>query len=280
MLKQDIMNTPLLYTWSQQSDEVYDTLHCHAEYEIYYFIQGDVDYRIEGRHYVMTPETLLLIPPNHVHGVSVKTTALHNRISIHFLPELLDEMERTLLLKIFHSPWLYYPDLSATRIDFLFQSVLDCKTMDKGLQGMALKHRIISLLTHIFQIYSKNLPHTSSRDERIQAVLRYLNNNLHKPVSLDQLSKEFYISKNHLNVIFRRETGTTINQYIKMKRLTQARQEIRNGCTAEEAAYKVGFNDYSNFYRAYKAFFGIMPSDKATEWPQIPQNIPLDADVK
>jgi AraC-like DNA-binding protein len=32
------------------------------------------------------------------------------------------------------------------------------------------------------------------------------------------------------------------------------------GCPAEEAAYKSGFNDYSNFYRAYKAFFGITPS--------------------
>jgi AraC-like DNA-binding protein len=266
--------------WSTASDEIYQMTHCHAEYELYYFIQGDIERRIEGYWYIMAPETLMLIPPNHVHGFSVKTTALHKRISIHFLPELLDEAERALLLEIFHSPQLYYPDLSATRIDFLFQSVLDCKNMDKGLKNTALKHRIISLLTHVFQIYSKNLPRTSPRDERIQAVLRYLNSNLDKPVSLDQLSREFYISKNHLNVIFRRKTGTTINQYMKMKRLTQARQEIRNGCTAEEAAYRVGFNDYSNFYRAYKAFFGIMPSDKANEWPQIPKNILSNNEVK
>jgi AraC-like DNA-binding protein len=151
--------------------------------------------------------------------------------------------------------------------------------MDKGLQNAALKHRIISLLTYIFQMYSKNLPRASPRDERIQVILRYLNNNLYKPVSLDELSGEFYISKNHLNVIFRRETGTTINHYIRMKRLTQARQEIRNGCTAEEAAYKVGFNDYSNFYRAYKTFFGIMPSDKANKWPQIPTEMLFDNDA-
>jgi AraC-like DNA-binding protein len=48
-----------------------------------------------------------------------------------------------------------------------------------------------------------------------------------------------------------------------------ARQEILQGSTAEEAAYKAGFNDYSNFYRAYKAFFGIVPSDKSGGWPQI-----------
>jgi AraC-like DNA-binding protein len=107
------------------------------------------------------------------------------------------------------------------------------------------------------------------QNEKIQAILGYLNSNLHKPISLDQLVQKFYISKNHLNVIFRKETGTTVNQYIRIKRLVMARQEILQGCAAEEAAYNVGFNDYSNFYRAYKAFFGIMPSDKANEWPQV-----------
>jgi AraC-like DNA-binding protein len=142
--------------------------------------------------------------------------------------------------------------------------------MDKPLQNAALKHRIIALLTHIFQIYARKPPHASPRDERIEAVISYLNSNFDKPFSLARLSREFCFSKNHLNVVFRRKTGTTVNQYIRMKRLTQARLEIRNGVAAEEAAYTVGFNDYSNFYRAYKAFFGIMPSDKANNWPQMP----------
>ncbi|MDR2758348.1 MAG: AraC family transcriptional regulator [Spirochaetaceae bacterium] len=81
------------------------------------------------------------------------------------------------------------------------------------------------------------------RNEQIQRILSYLNSNLCKPISLDQLVQKFYISKNHLNVIFRKETGTTVNQYIRIKRLVLARQEILKGSTAEEAAYKVGFND-------------------------------------
>jgi AraC-like DNA-binding protein len=276
MIKRDILSTHLLYSWSQQSDEVYRDLHCHAEYEIYYFIEGDVDYQIEGRHYVLTPESLLLIPPNNIHGVTVKSPLLHQRISIHFLPELLDEEERSLLLEIFHAPLLYYPDLSMFRIDFLIQSIQDCKNMTGQLQTAAIKHRAISLLTYLHQIHSQNMASNVPRNERIQAILRYLNNNLQKTISLDQIVKKFYISKNHLNVLFRKETGTTINQYIRIKRLVMARQEIQKGCTAEEAAYKVGFNDYSNFYRAYKAFFGITPSNKTNEWPKGYKNIPLN----
>jgi AraC-like DNA-binding protein len=269
VVKDDILNSDLLYTWSSISDELGHKLHCHAEYEIYYFMQGDVEYRLEGHPYTLTPESLLLIPPNSVHGVTIKSKELHRRVSIHFLPELLDEAERTLLLEIFYAPHLYYPDLSKTKIGFLVQSVLDCKDMDGALQKAALKHRAISLLTCIYQLHLQNGASPAPRDERIQAILKYLNINLDKPVSLDRLSEEFYISKNHLNVIFRRETGTTVNQYVRIKRLTLAQQEIWKGRTAEEAAYKVGFNDYSNFYRAYKALFGIMPSAQAAEWQGI-----------
>ncbi|GHV44978.1 AraC family transcriptional regulator [Spirochaetia bacterium] len=266
MVKDDVLTSDLLYTWSSISDEIGHKLHCHAEYEIYYFLQGDVEYRLEGHPYTLAPESLLLIPPNSVHGVTIKSTRLHRRVSIHFLPELLDETERILLLEIFYAPHLYYPDLSKTQIGSLVQSVLDCKNMDEALQKIALKHRLISLLTDIYQLNFQNIASPAPRNERIQTILKYLNDNLTKSVSLDQLSEEFYISKNHLNVVFRRETGTTVNQYIRIKRLTLAQQEIWKGRTAEEAAYKVGFNDYSNFYRAYKTLFGMMPSAQAHEW--------------
>ena len=45
-------------------------------------------------------------------------------------------------------------------------------------------------------------------------------------------------------------------------RLVRARQEIQQGAAVEETAYRVGFNDYSNFYRAYRAFFGAAPSSR------------------
>ncbi|MDR2095289.1 MAG: helix-turn-helix domain-containing protein [Treponema sp.] len=65
-------------------------------------------------------------------------------------------------------------------------------------------------------------------------------------------------------------TGTTIHHYILLKRLTLVRQRIWNGYGVEEATYKAGFNDYSNFYRAYKSVFHIKPSvmDGTWQWDQ------------
>jgi AraC-like DNA-binding protein len=266
MRTDDILNTDLLYIWSTISDVPYHKLHCHAEYELYYFIQGDIEYQVEGSHFIMAPESLLLIPPNCFHGVTVKSSSLHKRISIHFKPKLLDETEQALLLEIFHAKRIYYPNLARSEIGFLIQSVFDCKHMDEPLQKVALRHRTISLLTHIYQIRSGKIDYTKAANERIQAVLRYLNSKLQEPVTVEQLTGLFHISKNHLNVLFRQETGTTVNQYIRIKRLSLARQEMINGCGIEEAAYKAGFNDYSNFFRAYKAFYGVMPSAGTDKW--------------
>jgi AraC-like DNA-binding protein len=128
---------------------------------------------------------------------------------------------------------------------------------------MALKHRVISLLTGVYQIYRRHQTPAAPRDERIQALLEYLNGNLQKNITLDDLARRFHISKNHLNVVFRREMGTTVKQYIRIKRLVHARQGIQQGAAAEDAAYMAGFNDYSNFYRAYRSFFGLNPSNQA-----------------
>jgi AraC-like DNA-binding protein len=141
--------------------------------------------------------------------------------------------------------------------------------MEQPFLGIALKYRIITLLTHIYQIHTQDMGQTAPRDKRIQAVLEYLNNNLRNNIKLEQLAGKFNINKDYLNEIFHREMGTTINQYLRVKRLVLASQELRKGANAEEAAYRAGFNDYSNFYRAYKAYFGIKPSARTDKEQKI-----------
>lgn len=273
MEKNDILETDLIYIWSSISNEPRSVLHCHSEYEICYMIQGNVEYQIEGYRFTTAPGSLILIPPSVSHGMTTKTTDPYCRISIHFRPAFLDEDEQDSLLKMFKAEGVYYPDLAKTGIGFLVQSVFDCKKMEASLQKIALKSRIVSLLTHIYHLSSQKITDTTIVDKRIQNILLYLNSNLQKSFSLGEIARKFRISKNYLNVLFHHGTGMTVNQYIRMKRLIQARQSILNGLTAEEAAWQAGFNDYSNFFRAYKSYFGIMPSASNKDWHTIHQNI-------
>jgi AraC-like DNA-binding protein len=268
MWKNDILKTDLVYIWytcSDEPDKDFD-LHCHNEYEILYFWQGDMEFRV-GRSCIsrLEPMSLLLIPPYTVHGRRVVSEQICRRVSIHFLPEMLDKAEQELFSALFYLERNYYPpiramDFGASNIDFLIHSILECRTMQRALQSVALRSRIVSLLVQIRHLYSQNAFKSIPANPWIQDVLAYLNSHLRQPISLEKISRKFNISKNHLNVVFKNETGTTINHYIRLKRLVLARLELASGVNAEDAAFKAGFKEYSTFFRAYKSFFGCPPS--------------------
>jgi AraC-like DNA-binding protein len=238
---------------------------CYNEYERFYFIMGDVEIHIEGRSYTPTPESLLLIPPNNMHGFIVKSAHLYKRVTIHFLPEILEPEERNLLLKVFQMPARYFPDLRGIQINSFVDDLKNCKNIEAPLQKIMFKHRLISLLAEIYLLHTPPPPPPPPANERINTVLQYLNENIKEDISLERLSQKFFIDKDYLNKLFSREIGTTVHRYVQVKRLILARYEIRKGSGIEEAACKAGFKDYSNFYRAYKSFFGIKPSTQRNE---------------
>ena len=90
-------------------------------------------------------------------------------------------------------------------------------------------------------------------------ILSYLTAHLTEPLSLGAVAEHFYLSKTHVNRIFRETTGATVWGYVTTKRLFLAREMLLRGMTASESALRAGFRDYPTFYRAYKKHFGEMP---------------------
>ena len=55
-------------------------VHHHDFYEIYFFLSGEVEYRVEGKTYLLTPGDLLLINPRELHQPIVKPDCIYERI--------------------------------------------------------------------------------------------------------------------------------------------------------------------------------------------------------
>jgi AraC-like DNA-binding protein len=176
------------------------------------------------------------------------------------MPELLDQTEQKLFLKMFSAGPHFFPNTSSKDISFFIRAILECGDMEEPLRVPALKSRIVSLLSEIPFLEENYTLEPASADQRVLGVLEYLGKHLREKISLEDLARRFNVSKNYLNILFREATGTTVNHYIRIKRLGFARQEIQQGAHAEEAAYNVGFRDYSNFFKAYKSFYGSAPS--------------------
>ena len=86
------------YTESREMTTKYD-LHCHNFYEIYFFVEGDVDYLVEGTYYKPEPGSLLLFAPNAFHGVKINSRAPYKRYTLHFDQNLLLPERRSFLMR-------------------------------------------------------------------------------------------------------------------------------------------------------------------------------------
>jgi AraC-like DNA-binding protein len=180
------------------------------------------------------------------------------------MPDFLDKAEQGVFLELFNSGPRLFPDTSSRNIGFFMQSILACADMGQPQQRLTLKGRLVSLLSEITLLQLNHTREPESGDKRVHDVLAFLGEHLKEELGLEDLSWRFNISKNYLNTLFRQATGTTVKQYVRIKRLGLVRQELTKGANLEEAAYKAGFNNYSNFYRAYKSFYGSMPSTQRT----------------
>lgn len=252
------------------------TLHCHNFYEVYYFLEGNVDYLVEGHKYTPTPHSLLLLSPHVFHGAKIIDTRLYRRFSLHFHPDILTPDRRSFLLSVFPSfekqpgHVLYFENLERTGLSTYFEAIKDCSEQTEKLNEKLLPIAIEALLARIVQICGqKTYIEERKLPDTISQIIWYLNCHLAEDISLDQLADHFYISKHHLNKVFRKATGTTVFDYLLHKRVITAQQLLINGVSAQEACIRSGFSDYSAFYRSYMRILGHSPREDRGVLPSL-----------
>ena len=97
----------------------------------------------------------------------------------------------------------------------------------------------------------------------IQKVQDYILNNLEEPLpTTKELSKMFGTNEFTLKENFRNILKTSIYQFYNDERLKKAHFLIQQtSIPLKEISFLCGFNDYTNFYKAFKKRFDYPPSD-------------------
>jgi len=254
----------LSYHKTENVPENLNSRHCHDRYEILYVIKGEGRYTAEGKEITVKPRTLVVIPPLTYHCIEIKAGITYERTVLHFDKSSVAECAREVFASVIKSETeisVYseeaLPDTALSAIDRL----LRLAELPEG------EAEVMSrlLLSEIFVALSlAQRDNCSFTDEELGArVIRYLNENMFTDISLDKLARRFYVSKYYICREFKRHNGISVHGYITQKRVMHAKWLIESGETASVAAAKVGFGDYSAFYRAYVKLVGTAPT--ATE---------------
>jgi len=242
--------------------------HCHNMYEVIFFLEGEGEFLVEGSRYALLPNSLLLLRPREFHYMNISPNTTYERYVVHFSSELLLLQDFQTLLEPFDNRIagqgnLYYCKDMTNAISQLFIRLADYSCLPEDEKIMLSKCILSELLVLVLGIFRR-------RDETLTLpksdlgieLIAYLNENITRPIHLEQLAEQFFVSKYYLSHIFKNCTGISIMDYVIRKRVKMAQSMISNGIPAAKAAQSCGFGDYTSFFRAYKRIIGASPSTK------------------
>lgn len=244
------------------------TLHYHDHYEAFYAVSGNLTYAAEGRQYCLAAGTLLLIAPYQLHQLLDSGSGGAERIALRFCPELpkaLSTPECDLCLPdgpAEHNRLLRLDENQQQQMLWILNALLREET--GGAYGWETAQR--ALLTQFFLVIQRGIrqsvapaPAEDSAALLVQQAVDYLEANFDRSVTLEQLGRQFCVDRFRLSREFTRLVGCPPHRYLMQKRLQRAEQLLRAGCPPQEAAFRCGFSDYTNFYRRFKAVYGTGP---------------------
>lgn len=108
-----------------------------------------------------------------------------------------------------------------------------------------------------------------NREDTIQEIKLYMEDNHSRPLTLETLSEEFNINKYQLARLFMQHTGISPLQYIISCRMDTAKQLlVTTKSQVAEIASQVGYKSAPQFQAAFKKAFGITPRHYRLEFNQ------------
>ena len=96
--------------------------------------------------------------------------------------------------------------------------------------------------------------------ERTAEMIRYIREHCDEPVTRDGLAEKFHISLQHINYLFKTETGISPISLLHLERAKKAFLLIQNErLSVKEAAERTGFYDAYHFSKVFKKVYGFPP---------------------
>jgi AraC-like DNA-binding protein len=128
--------------------------------------------------------------------------------------------------------------------------------------------RAIEMLCEMWRIVAPSpIRSHSSVDERTLAKVErtrdHIDGHFAEPLVLERLARHAGTNEGKLSLAFRTVFGMTIFEYIRSRRMEEARRLLRIGAlSVTEIAFDVGYGHSCNFSVAYKRHYGVSPKEE------------------
>ena len=262
-------NPEILYAFNcSNKDFLNGKYHCHDFIEFSYVVSGSVNYRIDDKFHKINEKTLLVFNPGVYHQESLskgeETTELH----IGFRNIKVDGLPLNYILKEHFDAPIEFRQYKEDFHKCCLEIIEEQNACEIG-KELILKSLIMKLIALFLKEtnYVKNTKKIDRCDfpfydksNVVKIILEYFDNNYMNNVSLDDMSRNMYLSSVYISKVFKEKTGESPINYLINLRLEKAKDLlISTESPIKSIAQSVGYNDAYYFSKLFKKYYGDSP---------------------
>lgn len=225
------------------------------EYIFIYCMEGSGRIRVEGREYMLHPNEAFCIPNFCGHRYYADEAEPWSIFWVHFKGSDVQYYPLD-KCRIIH----FNSQNAGNRMSFLFELLFRVLESNYTLGNFIYISQVLEMI--LSETYYREKHSTTLQQNRhVTMVIRYMSRHLEKNLSLDDIAREFELSRSYLNVIFQKYTRHAPMDFYARLKMKRACQLLRSSdMYVYEVASRLGYADQYYFSRIFKKIVGMSPS--------------------
>lgn len=250
-------------------ENIQSVVHSHPYYEMVLPIRGSVvRYSIGGSLYDLHPGELIFFPSGMFHsGLFHVTDSVSDRIVVQINADLWNRI--SLMTGLNKNSWqknLVILDAEAV-IRWDIRSLLErlglsCRFSDSirpSVQDCEISELLL-LLDH--QLMHQDIAAPGAYNELVTRAVAYLQAHYTDPhLTVTQLARYTYTSREHLSRVFKEYTLESVHSYLTNLRMQHCRNALAMGGSVLDICNDSGFSNYSSFLKSFRNLYGVTPTE-------------------
>lgn len=247
-----------------------EQLHIHADIELFYVMNGQLDFMVEDKQYRLGASDFLIVNADKKHSYQAHGEVL--AVSMHISYAKLSEMLKQNMVFFWCNTVLEHHEMYEV-VRGIIKKIISEQFHNQGddiIYMNSLYFELLHVLTHDFVLNrgeQQELNREHKFDDRKQKISEYIHLNYDKPISLNDLAHKLFLSNAYLSKYIKRQFGMSFVDYVNSVRLNYAvSQLLHSDKSVVRIAMDTGFASSAALNKVFKEKYHMTPTTYRGQW--------------